>query len=297
LNGEPVFLKGISIHEEAPYRGGRCTGIEDSEILLGWAKELGCNFVRLAHYPHNESIVRLADEMGIMVWSEIPVYWTIQFGNLSVFENALNQLQEMIKRDKNRASVIIWSVANETPRSEERLNFLNGLIEKVKSLDESRLVTAATEIRISDNIVTIDDPLAEKLDVIGVNEYFGWYVKTLEEIPEIRWASKYNKPLIMSELGGGAKYGHHGNTTQVWTEEYQEAIYKNQIVMLKKIPFLAGVTPWILMDFRSPRRPLPGIQDYWNRKGLLSEKGEKKKAFYILQDFYIYAHNRGYNEY
>ena len=94
LNGEPVFLKGICMHEQAPMRGGRCTGREDSEILLGWAKELGCNFVRLAHYPHNESIVRLADEMGIMLWCEVPVYWAIQFGNESAYNNASNQLRD-----------------------------------------------------------------------------------------------------------------------------------------------------------------------------------------------------------
>jgi len=291
LNGESIFLRGICIHEEAPFRGGRCVDRNDSEILLSWAKELGCNFVRLAHYPHNESMVRLADEIGIMVWSEIPVYWTIQFGNESVFNNASNQLEEMIKRDKNRASVVIWSVANETPRSEERLDFLTRLIEKTRELDPTRLVTAATEIIVGEKIITVDDPLADHLDVIGVNEYFGWYVKKLEEVPDMKWESNYNKPVIMSELGGGAKYGHHGNSTQVWTEEYQEAIYKNQILMLDEIPFLAGMTPWLLMDFRSPRRPLPVIQDYWNRKGLFSEMGEKKKAFYILQNYYNSINN------
>jgi len=77
LNGRPIFLRGVSIHEEAPFRGGRAYSKEDATTLLGWAKELGCNFVRLAHYPHNESMVRQADKLGLMVWSEIPVYWTI----------------------------------------------------------------------------------------------------------------------------------------------------------------------------------------------------------------------------
>ena len=118
LNGKPIFLRGISMHEEAPLRGGRAFSEDDARLLLTWAKELGCNFVRLAHYPHNEQMIRMADEMGIMVWSEIPVYWTILWDNPETFENARNQLSENITRDKNKASVILWSVANETPVSE-----------------------------------------------------------------------------------------------------------------------------------------------------------------------------------
>ena len=123
LNGRPIFLRGICIHEEAPLRGGRAYSREDALTLLGWAKELGANFVRLAHYPHNEFMVREADRMGIMVWSEIPVYWTIQWENPATLENARNQLKEMIARDKNRAAVVIWSVANETPLSDARFRF------------------------------------------------------------------------------------------------------------------------------------------------------------------------------
>ncbi len=103
LNGEPVFLKGISIHEESPVRGGRGNSMEDARQLLSWAKELGCNFVRLAHYPHNEHMVRLADEMGILVWEENPVYWTISWDNPETYAQAANQLTELIARDKNRA--------------------------------------------------------------------------------------------------------------------------------------------------------------------------------------------------
>ena len=100
LNGKPIFLRGICIHEEAPLRGGRAYSREDAVTLLGWAKELGANFVRLAHYPHNEFMVREADRMGIMVWSEIPVYWTIEWENRNTLENARNQLREMITRDR-----------------------------------------------------------------------------------------------------------------------------------------------------------------------------------------------------
>ena len=287
LNGRPIFLRGICIHEEAPLRGGRAYSREDAQTLLGWAKELGANFVRLAHYPHNEFMVREADRLGLLVWSEIPVYWTIQWENPATLENARNQLGEMIARDKNRAAVVIWSVANETPLSEARLAFLKNLITHARSLDSTRLLSAAMERHyINETTQMIDDPLGEYLDVLGCNEYVGWYDGLPEKADRLEWRSKYQKPLVMSEFGGDALYGHHGDALTRWTEEYQESIYQHQIAMLKKIPFLRGTSPWILTDFRSPRRPLPNIQDYWNRKGLISNRGEKKKAFYVLQQWY-----------
>ena len=127
LNGKPIFLKGISIHNEKPNGGGRANSVEDARTLLSWAKELGCNFVRLAHYPHHEEMVREAEKMGILVWSEIPVYWTIAWKNPKTYENAQNQLRDMILRDHNRANVIIWSIANETPHSRERDTVLGNL--------------------------------------------------------------------------------------------------------------------------------------------------------------------------
>ena len=289
LNGKSVFLRGISIHEQAPISDGRAFSKEDAAILLGWAQELGCNFVRLAHYPHNENMIRMADKMGILVWSEIPVYWTILWDNPETYQNAENQLREMIVRDKNRAAVAIWSIANETPRGKSRFKFLTGLIKTARSMDNSRFISAATELDYQDNNnLLINDSLAQYLDVIGVNEYTGWYDnREQNQIPDINWTTNYDKPLIISEFGGGALYGYHGKSNQRWTEEFQEAIYINQIKMLKKIDFLAGTSPWILADFRSPRRSLLGIQDFWNRKGLISDRGAKKKAFFILRDFYI----------
>ena len=287
LNGRPVFLRGISIHEEAPLRGGRAFGEGDARLLLTWARELGCNFVRLAHYPHNEHMIRLADEMGLMVWSEIPVYWTILWDNPETFENARNQLGENITRDKNRASVILWSVANETPVSEARNRFLKGLIDHARSLDPTRLLTAANERRYADATTqVVDDPLGEHLDVLGCNEYVGWYDGPPEKAARLAWKVTLDKPLIISEFGGDALFGHHGPKSQRWTEEYQKDIYEHQIAMLRKIPSLRGMSPWILTDFRSPRRPLPRIQDFYNRKGLISNRGERKQAFYVLQSFY-----------
>ena len=287
LNGRPVFLRGISIHEESPLRGGRAVNDADARMLLTWAKELGCNFVRLAHYPHNEQMTRVADEMGLMVWSEVPVYWTILWDDPGTYANARNQLGEMIARDRNRASVVLWSVANETPVSEPRNRFLRGLIDHARALDPTRLLTAANERRYSDpNTQVVDDPLGEHLDVLGCNEYVGWYDGPPEKADRLTWKVMLEKPLVISEFGGDALAGHHGDKGQRWTEEYQRAIYEHQIAMLRRIPSLRGMSPWILTDFRSPRRPLPRIQDFYNRKGLISNRGERKQAFYVLQSFY-----------
>jgi len=290
LNGKPVFLRGISVHEEAPTRPGRAWSEDDARTLLSWAKELGCNFVRLAHYPHNEAMLRMADQMGFLVWTEVPVYWTIQWENPRTLHNAENQLNEMIARDHNRSALIIYSVANETPISDARNRFLRQLIQDAHSADSTRLVSAALQAREvgERNRITIhiDDPIASDLDVLGNNEYIGWYVRRPEDADSIDWLSEFGKPMIMSEFGGDALFGYHGEARTRWTEEYQENLYEHQIAMLKRISFLRGMSPWILKDFRSPRRPLPHIEDYFNRKGLLSDHGEKKKAFFVLQKFY-----------
>lgn len=286
LNGKPIFLKGISIHNEKPNGGGRANSVEDAHTLLSWAQELGCNFVRLAHYPHHEEMVREAERMGILVWSEIPVYWTIAWTNPNTFANAKQQLTDMIARDHNRANVIIWSIANETPHSAERDKFLGGLAKYARTLDNTRLISMAMEVTGASNYVNrLNDNMNEYVDVVSFNQYIGWY-RDVNDAPKMKWVIPYDKPVIISEFGGGARYGYHGAKNQRWTEEFQENLYKENTAMLDKIEGLAGTTPWILKDFRSPRRVLPGVQDYYNRKGLVSDKGEKKLAFYVLKKWY-----------
>lgn len=289
LNGKSVFLKGICIHEENPMRGGRAYSEEDARMLLGWVKEMNGNFARLAHYPHNENMARVADEMGILLWEEIPVYWTIDWKNETTFNNASNQLTDLITRDKNRASVIIWSVGNETPVHEDRNKFMSDLISKARTLDNSRLVSAALEqhtMKDNNNIRTITDPLADKVDILSFNQYIGWYDGLPDKCGKVTWKIDIQKPVFISEFGAGALEGFYADSLTRFSEEYQEYLYKETIKMLKKIPQFRGMSPWIIADFRSPRRPLPDIQDGWNRKGVISQTGNKKKAFYILKEFY-----------
>jgi beta-glucuronidase len=288
LNGKPIFLRGISMHEEAPFRGGRAFSPEDAQTLLSWAKELGCNFIRLAHYPHNENEIRLADKLGLLVWSEVPVYWDIDWENPATLQLAKDELRDEIARDRNRASIILWSLANETPISAPRSEFLRKLAAFAREQDSTRLLTAAMNhwSKPATDSRLLEDPIGEFLDVFGINEYIGWYEGRPEDIARTHWSTALDKPLIFSEFGAGAVYGNHGDVNARFTEEYQANLFEQQLLMLKQIPSLAGMTPWVLMDFRSPRRLLTGVQDYRNRKGLISDQGQRKQAFYVLQKFY-----------
>jgi beta-glucuronidase len=294
LNGKPIFLRGISMHEEAPFRSGKAFSEEDDRTLLTWAKELGCNFIRMAHYPYNEEMARLADQMGLLVWEEIPVYWDIQWQNPATLENAKSQLREIISRDRNRAAIALWSMSNETPISPERTEFLKSLASYARQLDPTRLITSAMNHtdRSGPDTRILNDPLGESLDVLGVNEYMGWYESKVEDTDHTQWKFAYEKPVIVSEFGAGALYNLHGDAQTRFTEEYQANVFDHQLAMWQRVPQLAGMSPWLLMDFRSPRRPLPGIQDYFNRKGLISDQGQRKQAFYVLQRFYKQKANK-----
>ena len=286
LNGKHIFLRGVSIHEEKAFSQGRANSAEDARTLLNWAKELGCNYVRLAHYPHNEHAVREAERMGIMVWSEIPCYWTIAWENPDTYKNAERQLGDMIRRDKNRANVIIWSIANETPHSEPRDRFLSSLAKFARSLDDTRLISMAMEVTSANNYHNrLQDNMNEYVDVVSFNQYVGWYRDT-QDAAKMTWEVPYDKPVIVSEFGGGAVAGWHANKNVRFSEEFQEDLYIESLKMMDKIDGLSGLSPWILKDFLSPRRPLPDVQDWFNRKGLVSNTGQRKLAFYVMQRYY-----------
>ncbi|MCJ8209122.1 beta galactosidase jelly roll domain-containing protein [Mucilaginibacter sp. RS28] len=289
LNGKPIFMRGICIHGEIPDEVRRAVGPQDARILLNRARELGCNMVRLAHYPHDEAMTRMTDSLGLLVWSEIPVYWTINFSNEAVLQKAKAQLKEMITRDHNKASVIIWSVGNETPISDTRTRFMHSLITTAKRLDSTRMISAALEVNYAalKSMNVIDDPLGQYVDVVSFNEYLGWYGGLPDQCRKANWSTPYNKPLFISETGADAKGGFHADSLTRFSEEYQEWYYKEQLDMLKRMPDnFVGISPWVLNDFRSPKRNNPLYQEGWNRKGLYDDKGNKKKAFYLLQSYY-----------
>ncbi|PLW70157.1 glycoside hydrolase family 2 TIM barrel-domain containing protein [Pseudohalioglobus lutimaris] len=335
LNGEPVFLRGVSLHEESLLRPGRAHSAADAAAVIDRLKALNANFVRLAHYPHNEHMVRAADRAGILVWAELPVYHNITFDNPCTLGSAQKQYSELIARDQNRAAVILWSLGNETPETEARDAFFQSMAEHVRGQDDTRLLTAAllgfggmeavgeyigTLIAAEHSklvafftdpepvTMTIEDPLGEVVDVIGYNEYLGWYMsgmitdalverglevteaqvreRMLTEMVKFTIDTDFGKPLVISEFGAGAKQGQRGGPLDVWSEDYQARVYQQQLAMLENSEALRGISPWILKDFRAPYRLNTDKQHYWNRKGLLSEEGREKLAFKLLSDYY-----------
>lgn len=294
LNGKPIFLRGISMHEEEI--GGNPARIitkDAAKALLGEIRDgLHGNYVRLSHYPHSEVMTRMADEMGLLVWSEVPVYWMVAWDNPATLATARNMLAENILRDRNRASIAIWSVANETPVNDARNAFLRRLVADVRQLDDTRLVSAALLVE-RDKVagapsMTMADPLAADLDVLAINTYNGWYTQDrLGDLPGSIWHVPADKPLVFSEFGADAKAGFHSPTAmQKFSEEFQAEFYRKTLEMADKLPTLRGMSPWILKDFRSPRRQNPDFQQGWNRKGLISETGERKQAFDVLAGYY-----------
>jgi beta-glucuronidase len=344
LNNSEIQFKGISMHSEPIGIPGPAFSKEHFQDLLLTAKDLNINFIRAAHYPYTRHLAKVADRLGLMLWEEVPVYWNIDWDNSETLNIATNQITRLVQRDKNRASVVVWSVANETPLSSSRMKFLNTLLSEIEAIDSTRLTTAAllsgseeqfkalvlvlalkgfnsqwvnpqekaifqfildqANIPIDSELnfsISIDDPLGESVDLISYNEYFGWYYVTFftdqmmisegtlrklmfEIMPSIKISSVFNKPIHISEFGAGAKYGNHSN--KIWSEEYQAKLYKHQLEMLSNNPQIKGISPWVFKDFRAMLRPLPGIQDFYNRKGLIDENGNKKEAFAVLADFY-----------
>lgn len=290
LNGKKIFLKGVAVHEETVGSNpGRIKTMDEARAVISLAKEMNCNFLRLAHYPHCEQMIRAAEEMGMMIWEEIPCYWAIDWLNPATYAAAEQQLEEIITRDRNRANIVIWSVANETPKGDDRLKFLTKLIAKTRTLDNTRLVAAALLTNYIDkenSRITVDDELQNYTDLLCFNEYVGWYDGDISHCAEMKWEFSQEKPVIITEFGGGAKCGFYGPEMHRFTENYLEKLYEGQVDMFSRIPNLSGTCPWIIKDFRSPRRNLSEIQDEYNRKGLTDEKGNKKKAFYVMQKYY-----------
>lgn len=289
LNGKPLFLKGINCHDEIPQRRGRAFSEADARMLLGEVKALGCNFLRLTHYPACEALVRMAEEMGILLWEEVPLWQKIAFSDPQTLPKANRMVTEMIARDKNRCAIILWSVSNETAPGPDRNRVLEEMIRHCRALDPSRLVTSAfSHTTDTPTSLTLEDPVAELVDVIGINKYYGWYTPWHCRPQEFVWNVPCDKPVIFSEFGSEALYGNHGdpNDSTNWYEEYQARNYRDNIAMLPNIPHLAGTAPWVLFDFRSPYRMNGRYQEEWNRKGLVSDKGHRKAAWYILKAYY-----------
>lgn len=280
LNGVPIKLKGACVHED-DLKLGKVTSEADIRRRFAHVKQLGGNFLRLAHYPHHEMVARLADEAGVLLWSEIAVYWAIDFANPRTYADGENQLLELIRRDRNRASAIIWGVGNENADTADRLRFMRRLARAAKRADPSRLVSAAC--LVNKQAKRIEDRLARHLDVIGINEYYGWYDPHIGDLDAIG-ASAPEKPVVITEWGAEAPAGQRGRGH--FTIAKMTQVYRDQVAAFARNSWISGSAAWLLYDFRSERRQNE-FQRGFNCKGLIAaDKRAKKPAFAVLRDFY-----------
>lgn len=289
LNGSPLWLRGVCCHEDDA-RTGRATSEADIRRRFAHVAELGANAIRLTHYPHHERVAALADELGVLLIAEIPVYWAIAFDNPATLADAQTQLGELIRRDHNRASVIAWSIGNENADTDARLAFLTHLATTARTLDPSRLVTAAC--LIDRKTFSIADRLAAVVDVIGLNEYFGWYEPDFGGLEQLLANSAPDRPVVISETGADAVTGMAGAPGRLFSETHQAHMHARQLEIVTKVDYIAGYFAWLLYDFRSERRQT-GLQRGHNLKGLIDRnKTDKKAAFATIAAAYHRLGNR-----
>ncbi|CAI9590473.1 unnamed protein product [Staurois parvus] len=289
INGKPFYFHGVNKHEDCDIRGKGLdwpTVLKDFNLL----KWLGANSFRTSHYPYAEEIMDLCDKYGIVVIDESPgvgIRYAASFGNQSL-EHHLTVMEELVRRDKNHPSVVMWSVANE-PSSElrEAGYYFKTVISHTKKLDFSRPVTYVTNARYD------KDQGAPYVDVICVNSYFSWYhdpghlevIQVQLNTQFDKWHEKYQKPIIQSEYGADTIPGFHSDPPLMFTEEYQEAVLRNyhSVFDQKRKMFVIGELIWNFADFMTSQ----GItRVIGNKKGIFTRQRQPKTSAFILRDRY-----------
>ncbi|HOO55881.1 MAG TPA: glycoside hydrolase family 2 TIM barrel-domain containing protein [bacterium] len=272
LNGQPVKLQGVSLHEEQ-VPDGRCLTREQRFEDVRAIKKLGFNALRTAHYSHDEALMDAADEIGLLILEEIPVYWDLDYGAPELFETASSMLTDLVRRDYNHPSVILWSVGNEVPVEDPACDiFIRKLMKLVREMDSTRIVTYVS-------CRFMIDKTRKQSDVCCVNCYIGWYFgkrEMMSDALEMARTTAPDKPWMMTEFGAGAKFGFRGGKNTKFTEDFQADFLSDYIKILNGKDWVAGWFIWIYRDFRSPIR-MNRYQKGFNRKGIVSESNEQKQ--------------------
>jgi beta-galactosidase len=313
LNGEHLFLKGVSLHQDRPLKGwaiSQADQREDFRLL----SELGANAVRLAHYQHDQYSYDLADADGIVAWAEIPLVNKVSFdgtpANAALTANAKQQLTELIRQNYNHPSIVVWSLGNEIDLTATQLNgpsrpglLLKSLNELAKSEDPSRSTTLADccEVGIPphpENEVH-DAGARERIvgiaDTVGYNRYFGWYTGEATDFGTMLDAAHARHPALpisVSEFGAGAALTQHTDDAtggpinphgRPHPEEYQNWYHEKSWQALKPRGYLWGAFVWNLFDFSSDSRKEGDLTDI-NEKGLISyDRQTRKDAYYFYR--------------
>lgn len=289
INNKPFYFHGVNKHEDSDIRG---KGFDLPLIvkdfnLLKW---LGANSFRTSHYPYAEEILQMCDRYGIVVIDECPgvgIKDILSFGNTSLAHH-LDVMDELVRRDKNHPSVVMWSVANEPASEMPPAEFyFKTLIKHTKDLDPTRPVTYITDSNYA------RDKGAPFVDVICVNSYLSWYHDSghLEVIPIQlntqfeNWYGKYQKPIIQTEYGADAVSGLHSDPPIMFTEEYQNVVLQSyhKVFDQKRKQYVIGELIWNFADFMTAQ----GItRVVGNKKGIFSRQRQPKAAAFILKERY-----------
>ncbi|MDQ3865132.1 MAG: beta-galactosidase, partial [Actinomycetota bacterium] len=304
LNGQPVRMNGFGRHEDffASGKGLNLPLLVKDYGLMRWT---GATSYRTSHYPYSEEEMQLADREGFLIIDEIPAV-SLQFENdentAERLRMCLQQIDELVARDKNHPSVLMWSVANEPQPSvldlgtvggeSEDLSvargreFLETLLRRARELDPTRPVTL---------VGVMGGPMEwmQECDVICINRYWGWYVNggeldkglaNLDQELDTLWET-FRKPVIMTEFGADTMAGMHGHPHVMWTEEYQADFIRGHLEVAARKDFVAGMQVWNFADFAAVQSTMrvSGM----NMKGVFTRTRHPKMAAHVLREFWV----------
>ena len=287
LNGQPVYLKGFGRHEDFPVIG---RGLMPSVIVKDYAlmEWVGANSFRTTHYPYSDQMMDLADRLGFLVIDEIPAVglFFAEAGLERRMELCQQYLRELIERDKNHPSVIMWSIANEPHSNRPAAKpFFRELYDLTKSLDDTRPATLVTYVGLAEESY-------EFCDVIALNRYNGWYYQSarLDEGIEVlsqemdAMYERYHKPLILTEFGADTVPGCHAQPPEMFSEEFQAEFLERYIRLLRSKPYVIGEHVWNLCDFKTSQGVVRvgGL----NLKGVFTRDRKPKMAAHKLRELW-----------
>ena len=302
LNGKEKPIRGVCRHQDRLYLGAALSeemAIEDMEIIA----EMGANGVRLAHYQQAKEVYDACDDLGLIVWAEIPYF--AQSWDDDAHASSINEIKELVAQNYNHPSICFWGLSNEVlmtdPDQPKAVPCHADLDEAVKSLDGRRLSGIVHEYNVA-----WDHPLHEIGDVEGWNHYFGWYRGDMEDLA--KWADEYHaqypaRRFAVTEYGCDAVLRYHSDAPvkMDYSEEYQVMIHENACETFASRPWIWGTFVWNMFDFGSHFRREGGTKGR-NNKGLVSmDRKIRKDSFYVYkawfsQDPFVHIDGRRYFE-
>jgi len=292
LNNEPIYLKGFGMHEDMDIKG---KGFDNAILVKNFnlLKWIGANSIRTSHYPYSEEFMFYADREGILIIDELPASgMNTENKDEKIFEgiidektlqNHLKTLEELIDRDKNHPSVIMWSIANEAATYEKNAEaYFLTLFKRARELDPTRPVTVVENSSYSATTVS------KYVDVLSVNRYYSWYEDPghLELIEyqlerDLRnWHNRFKKPIIVTEYGTDAIPGLHSDPPVMFSEEYQVAFLERYHKVFDKLNFIVGEHVWNFADFMT-KQSITRVNG--NRKGIFTRQRQPKSAAFYLK--------------